>query len=620
MTWLPLNLPIPSEVSSISTGISTGLNAVKTALEAVKVQAQILQTLAHQEDELIVTAANTAIQSVVSALTNALNALLDDTGVYLLPVPLPKKGLIRLLAAPSNPNEPGSNFLAFPANNVLAGLTEAQAAQLRQTSLWEQIFNPDELFIGGNAYYVKTLAESLFDPLDNNRPKFTRSDSWAYTLLIAGASDLPGVMTAATFFDRLFGQGQNANSLGTTRHLTNLIPNNVRVAYSSRETAAVVEWEPVIPRVTLESFDNSVLIAEKFAVIRSTDFRSKPALRVSDLFDKDLKQGDEGLFGAEVIFVGDYDGVTSRWLDTGVKPNKTYYYHVAFKCRLQPSFDVNTVRPDVNLEIQKEAEGSDKNNIDLQLRWDKLSAGIEFSIPNHPDSANPQSMGKPPDWMRTPSLARFFPPLNRFIDIVQEQLKTFAKSSQSLTKRNEQYLAFLDAEINRYERMITEVQHHLNTLNGLLSNPKAGIYVTVNSGKGNVSAFLADVSSQFSNFSDTGRPPFDAGTEFVCGIIVLTVAPDPTQLLKALSAMQALFQPSAGTDPILAGIQSVQTSLATVEQTMIDAIMGGGEDRTKMSRVFDGSMKPRPVGSSDAGCDPAEMVVPVINPDGTPKV
>jgi len=619
MTWLPFSLPIPTEISSISSQISSGLSAVKNALEVVKIQAQLLRTLAHQSDDATVVAANAAIQGVVSALNDALDALLDDSGIYLLPIPLPKKGLVRLLASTDNPSEPGSNYLAFPANNVLAGLPASQATQLRQSSLWEKIFNPEELYIGGNAYFVKTLAESLFDPLDNNRPKFTRSDSWAYTVLIAGASDLTGILDTATFFDRLFGLGQHANSIGTTRHITNIIPRNVTVTHSSRETAAVIEWDPIIPRVTLESFDNSVLIAEKYAIIRSTDFRSKSALRVSDLFDKDLKEGDEGLFGAEVVHVGDYDGVTSRWLDTGVKPNKTYFYHVAFKCRLQPSFDLNLSRPDVQAQLQRELEDESKGEIDLRLRWDKLSAGIEFQIPDHPEAANPHRMGKAPDWLRTPSLARFIPPLNRFVDVIQEQLKTLAKSSETLTQRDQQYLNFLDNEIKRYSDLISTIQHHLNTLSNIFSAPKAGIYITVNSGKGNVSNLLADVSNQFSNYSDLGRPPFDNGSEYVCGMVVLAVAPDPTQVEKALNAMLALFQPSSTPDPILAGIQSVQTTLATVEKTLIDAIQGGGEDRTQMSRVFNTDMTPRPVGSGDAGCDPVESATPTLNPDGSVK-
>jgi hypothetical protein len=56
------------------------------------------------------------------------------------------------------------------------------------------------------------------------------------------------------------------------------------------------------------------------------------------------------------------------------------------------------------------------------------------------------------------------------------------------------------------------------------------------------------------------------------------------------------------TSPALAGIESIQTELATIEQSLIDQLTGGGTATSGASLTFDESMQPRPLGQADANC------------------
>lgn len=610
MTWQALTLPVPPALTTLTTGVSTGLGALKDALTALKAAAALQQARVHDVNSATVLATSQALQGVVRALTAALDAALDTTGVYVLVVPLPKKGLVRILATPDSADEAGSSYLQFPANAVLAELPEADQARLRSSGTWGRIFNPTELFVGGNAHFVKTLAEALHDAGDNNRPRFEAASLWAYALLVTGASDLAGVLTGATFLNTLFNQGRDANGLGATRGVASLVPTNVRVTASGRALGAVLEWDPVVPRVTLGSYDDDQVSAVEYAVIRSEKLQAHAAMKVTDLFPVGpLAEGQTGLYVSTVLAVRAYDGVTTRYLDATPVAGTTYYYHVAFRTQVnRPKGSASPVplRPGV-----PPLEGVSET---VQLPWDKLGGGVEFRLPSHPSEGQSQPGGALPDWTRSPSIARVFPPLNQVLDQVQEELRTLGQSSLTVSARDQAYLAFLDREIARYTTQVSAFQGFVGQLQSLFNAPKAGIFATVNEGKGGVGAFLASVSTAFDDPADINRPTFDNGDEYVCGAVLLAVGPDPAPIRAALATLLAIFQPTPDTTSALAGIQSVRTQLVAVEQALIAQLTGGGE--TPGPETFGADMSPGPA----AECAPTEPTPPpTFNDDGTPR-
>ncbi len=595
MPWQALNLSLPEELSTIGSGISSGLSAVKSALQAAKQQIQAMQALAAVSDDPTTAAYNAAIQAVVTAALELIDEILDSAGIYILIVPLPKKGIV-VLASGNSPDEPGTNSVEAPIGNILAQLPAADAAQMRGSSLFEQAFNPASTFTGGNAYFIKTLTESLHDAGDEERPRFQRSDTWAWTVAIAGASDVTSIASLATFLDKLLGQNQHADAVGSSRGVTSIVPVGVRVAPSGRGQVAVVEWDPVPPSKLLESYGGARLVPTRFAVIRSTDFRARTAFKVGDLFTGELTDGATGQFGATCVHLHDYDGITSRWIDDGVEPDINYFYHVAFATRLEPG----TADPSRSTTPGEEEPQTQ------DMGFEKLSACMPFKLPSATDKGMQRTMSKPPDWIRTPSVAQMFPPVNKFIDKIKEQIKTMAKSSQTAAKKDEAYLAFLDRELVRYTKQINEITNYIGQIQSILDAPHNGLYSNLGSGTGNVSAFLSDVMKAFNDTSDENSPPFTHGDEYVTGVVLLAVGPDAAKVQKAFAALQSLFAPPTddqATNPVGAGVASVRTALAEIEQHLIDAIANPNAPGTP-SGAFNEDLTPAAPGTGDSDCVP----------------
>ncbi|MEY2786139.1 MAG: hypothetical protein RL277_2351, partial [Planctomycetota bacterium] len=55
-------------------------------------------------------------------------------------------------------------------------------------------------------------------------------------------------------------------------------------------------------------------------------------------------------------------------------------------------------------------------------------------------------------------------------------------------------------------------------------------------------------------------------------------------------------------DDVVAGINSISTTLATAEQALVNQITGGGESPADAPVAFSEDMTPRPLGQPDASC------------------
>lgn len=577
MGWTGISLSLPAGVTGLNDALGSALNVVKNALESIKTEAQALQAIVVPADDATVVAFNAALQAVIDAVNQLLDEVLDNAGIYVLTIPLPKKGIISISAG-GNPDEPGSNQILAPIGNLLAQMPPEQIAVLRNSSIFEQAFNPATLYVGGNAYFLKTLAESLHDGGDEGRPRFARSDNWAYLLGIAGASDLPSVTTLAVYVDQLLGQGLHAETVASSRSVASVVPTGIRVSPTGRGLGAVVQWEPVFADRILDSYDGARVVATRFAVIRSEDFRVKTTYRVADLFAGDLVEGMTGQFGATVVHVEDYDGITSRWVDTNVQPGHTYFYQVAFATRIENGLP-NEPNPQ-------------------PIGFDKLSACQQFRLPEANNRNVQRPLSTAPDWVRTPSVAALFPPINQFLDKVQEMLRSLGRSSQTVTQRNNAYIAYLEREIARLTRQTQEFENYSRQISNILQAPSQGLFTTTGSGTGTTAAFLADVINKFNDPEDTNKPPFVNGDEYVTGFVLLAVGPDPTAVARALLAFQQFFGGPSQADPVVAGVNSVKTALAGIEQNLIDAIANPNAPAGP-NNGFNSNMTPSTNGDSD---------------------
>lgn len=592
MPWKSLELTLPPAVDTVARAVGSGLDAVKSALTQVQAQARVTQTIAQTEEGIRVQLANAAVQAAVSAISGFVNQLLDSAGVYVLIVPLPKKGLVSIASRPNNPDEPGSNFVQIPEQNILNGLPPARANQLRQSPSFSQIFNPRDLFLGGNAYFVKTLAESLYDAGDRNRPKFAPQSYWAYSLLVAGATDVTSLLSAATFFDRLFGRARSANGVSASRGVSDFVPRNIRVGPSGRGYFPVLEWERVPQSVALLSYDGARVVPTEYAVIRSTDFRAKTATGVLDLFSNtELREGQTGQFGAKVLKVASYDGVVNRYIDTEEFTNPSVFYHVAFKSRTEaPAGAGASVPAPPRSNAAGEPQTDSVTRVDNP--YNLLSSCAEWRRPTSNAQLTDMRLSAAPDWARTTSVAALFPGLERLLDRAVENLQTLSSASRNINETNNAYLNMLSREVARITRQTAEINSYLSQLQAVFATPNADVFTTTRQGQGGVGTFLSDVILTMDDTRDPNRPNFDTGDEYVTGVVLLCVGPDPAPIAAAFAMLEGLFG-SSGDSEARTGLESIQTALTEVEASLT---------AEAAPIAFDESMQPRPPGEPDASC------------------
>jgi hypothetical protein len=570
MSWQALQLNAPQGLLDAGQTIAQGIDAVKSALEAIEAEIRIAQTFANTQESPAVEATNTAIRASVAAVTALVEALLDSAGIYVLLVPLPKKGLVRMLMG--SDAVPGGNPTNAPIADMLRHLPAAIANNLRNSPSFTQLFNGTNLFTGGNAYFVKTVAESFSDPGDINRPQFDRNSYWAYAMLLGGASDITSALSVASFIDRLLSPVQHANQTRADHSITNVVPRSVVIRPSARGYQPVISWEPIPASAVLANFDNAQVVPTEFAVIRSTDFRAKTATKVSELFSSNvLTAGMMGQFGAQVIAVRPFDGLLNQYVDTDeLDADKTYFYHVAFKTELR----------------------TNPFNTSARYPYELLSTAVEFRRPRNARQLTSTTMSRPPDWMRTPSVPALWPALDRYMDLVLEALNSLKTMSQSATDRNDAYLAMLNGQIASLNSRVSEIELYLNQMRAIFSSPEAGLYATMRTGQGGIFSLLSDMITTLDDTSDSNRPPFDNGDEYVTGAVILAVGPDPAPVQAAFALFSAIFGP-ADESEALVGINAVQ-------QNAVQAVTDAAEAIS--SQAFGPDMQALPAGSRDDAC------------------
>lgn len=557
MSWASLTPELPGTMAAATDGLTAGLQAAKTALEAVRTELNAASALATEEPRGALTTAEAALTATVSAAEAAINALLDDGGAYLLLIPLPKKGLATLLD--------GVEDLGTTA--PAGALTAQVPAGVSRLPLWRRAFSEEALFLGGNAHYLKTVGEALFDPYDDARPRFGHDAYWGYAALVAGATDVAAGVTLAAYVDRLFGSRHGSDTLAASRGHGDVVATGLRVTPSLRGGAAVVQWNPPEP----QSVDDGEwqAIPVEYAVIRSERPQAMTARRVLDLFStNNLREGLSGRYGAKVLKVGRCDGVVHRYVDVDASSvNQSYYYHVALRTRMS---------------------GPDRRD---ELGYDLLSSAARY----RPESRRlPIRHGTPPDWSRTTSVARLMPAAERLLDRVGEAARTLSSVGSNTSSLGQLATESINREVERLTALLDEVTLNLQQLEAVFNVPSGGVHVALRTGEGNTAALLADLAQVLTDPSDPNRPAFDVGDEYVTGALIVVTGPSPSAFAGAWALLRSLLGDDSEPDPLLDGIRSIQAGVeALAPQLTVDP----------PSVTFNQDMTTRPPGQGDASCE-----------------
>lgn len=613
MTWTSETPSAPEALTTIGNQITAELNSAATTLRTASAAARAASLFALQQEEAAATLANLAIQTAIRTINGLLDTLLDSTGVYVLPIPLPKLGLAKyfptdtppqysqsLLARPS---AEGQQLISAPTNALAERLPGAARETLEQNPVWQQFINPSSMMLGGNPYILKTISEALYDRRDVNRPRLTGTAYWGYMLSVAGASDVTALMNTALYFSRLIRSLGNSNTVSPDAGLSDIVPENVTATLSGRGGFAVIQWDPIAVSRTLRSYDDSTVTITKYAVIRAKGLQARTARGTEELFTgnaKELTQGQRGLFDAVVLKVADYDSVTTRYVDeSDLEENTAYYYFVAFATKIVPA--ISPVL-DVNNEPLPDQA------ITQAIGFNRLSSAAEFRKPSpreNPQLLNVNRLGTAPDWMKCAGAIGMVPPLNRFIGQLQEFLNGLASRASNLSTVNSQYIAFLNRQVALYESRATEISQKIQNLTRYFDpgQLQAGLHTTFRTGSGATPELVADVAIALGESNDPDWPPFTQGDEFVTGFMALAVAPNAAAIDPVIELLKLLFAPTADADPVLQGIESINTDLAAAEANLIAQITGGSGLPAAPANTFNQDLTPRAPGQGDSTCD-----------------
>ncbi len=594
MSWQALNLTPPEALADATEAIAGALTLVRDGLTVLRTQAQALQVLLTTEVQPRTRAFNAALQALISQINALLNAGLDDTGVYVLVVPLPKKGLAGLASGLRRPSS--------PVTRVFRDLLPSNQGRGATSPTFAQLFSPETFATGGNAYFAQTLLESLYDRGDLSRPTFSRNSYWASAVLVAGSSDPLGVLTLAAHLDRLFGESK------ASRGVVNRLPGNVRARPSMRDRGVVIEWDHAAPSTTLVSMDALKVFVRQIAIIRSRSFEAKSAARVGDLFPgRNLTVGSFGRYGSEVLAVFNYDGLTTQYVDRApLAEDVPAFYHVAFSTAIEGTATREEIEA---LGVVAPPEGTTSGP--LEIGFDRMSHCIEFVRPSKATARAALPASVLPDWRRTPTVASAIPPLAGFIDYIGEILNSIGGAARTIDDYNNTYIEFLTRELNRIAQRIQAIETALGQLAQLIDPIQAGIHVTTLSGQGSAGDFVAEVCAALDARNDPNRPAFDTGTEFVTGVVLVATAPSAAGVLGALALFEALFAPTqvSGSNPELEGIEAIDGILAEVENELTRELEGTALDPSTSpspsepsSNTFGEDMTPRPPGTGDSSC------------------
>lgn len=601
--WIEVAPQIPPELSAINSAVSGGLTVIRGALEALRLTLQATAQDVAASETALVNRVNDAIGGLITAVNNAVTNLLDSAGLYFLLIPIPKKGLARLAVGAydegwtggsQTTSSEGSTYVDFPVRSVIDQADIDTQNRLRSSRTFEQLFSANDLFTGGNTHFIRTVAEALHDPNDVNRPRFEAGSAWGYAAFVAGASDVSAILQSASFFERLLNNRPNAQEIGAARGVQSLVPRGVVVTPGLRG-APVVSWDLVPASRVLSSYDNTRVVATKYAIIRSTGTAARGAEKVTDLFStRALTVGLQGSHGAQVLAVRDYDGVITRYIDDSpLQDNQTYYYHVAFATRVVPTY------PDVDNDPTTSNVTQVPTSATYEIGFEALSSAGVYQKPTRARDYGAAALGTAPDWRRTPSAVSLIPALDRYVGLVQEYLRSLRSVTNNVTAQNQSVVDLLSRQIDRYSNFSAEFERRLQSLNTVFQAPVAGTYVTYRTGTGPVSAFLSDLVTAFEDPADENRPPFDNGDEFTTGALVLAVGPDPAPIAAAFALLQAIFTTQNSLDPALEGINAVEGELDQLEAELIAELTGS----TVPSVTFNEDLTPRPAGSGDSSCD-----------------
>jgi len=485
--------------------VETVVSVAKTILELV-----LKVTVDMKDLEAI------ALKAAVAAMRTILKDLTESASAYFLFVPIRATDPYAWTGDPKFFYIGGSTSFGLPVLQTLPGPNS--------------ISQPSG-GAGGNFGFYSQVAQSLQDAGDIMRPQFTEDAYVASMVFLAGAdpANLSNLLILAQKLQRLWG---NAPWAVLTPPDMMPVPSNFRATlipapptglsqslasqwltakpeFTTQPYAVRLDWDRPKKNWTLTAYGNVEFELTHITLWRwgAQMYSVEQAQAMIDLGSGDVTESwstDDEL--PLKVKRWEFDGISPLYfIDPTIQPGKTYQYGISYKIN-----------------------GHDQPIVSLRMA---IPARITLS----------NRSGVPPDWFAAnvfsliPGLGSLVAKLNAWMDGLEAQVTT---ESDDLKK----FVQFLEDEMTRYSNWIRDMGLTIQQLIDALTWPSVYIGIwNMEPGKGGNDYFLQQLGKGLFNPLDDNRPPFDLGSELVCGFVMYTGSESYGALQKFATTIDLLF-------------------------------------------------------------------------------
>lgn len=523
ITFNPINMAAIEAIENVKSTIVPVIDAVRTILELIKSLVETVLSFLTDITDIAAAAVKAAIDAVRAVITD----LLDIGSFHGILIPVARTDL-----------ETTQSFLL---DATLGGLTFPNVPPETAEELAGS---------GGNNGFMNLVAESLSDELDPNRPQYDADAHIAAAVIVLGAPTdyeilklldklsralkIPGFTSSFTPLPRP--QGLRASVVASQRG-SNFFgdANYVGEPDSAHPYGVKLDWD--LEKSKVISVEERLTAAGTVTVTKSISgvviWRAehptvlKPSMSAVTL----AKIGEEiGSF--------EFDGFTSSFYDNTIELDTQYSYAVGY---------LVTIEEQVTAPLVEGGATEDEPTVVAQDVFSVVTADISTT-----NLTLPATKGVPPDWVRVNLLDMLAPGIRpwverniiKFLDVLEE-------TTEGSVEQIKKYVDFLEAQLEYYSNVAEEVVSTVEEIIDVLTWPAvySGVTLIYSSpdtfkkgiGGGGNQLFLSQLSQALTDQNDPNRPPFDRGTEAVCGIILMAGSETYGGIAKTIDFFETLF-------------------------------------------------------------------------------
>ena len=501
--WSEMNLGASSEavqsLDNFKTQMQAAISAVETIVSITKTVADFIVKFYFELENVNVQ----ILKAAISTLRAAIKDLTETSGAYGLFVPM------HIIDPYSWTGDPQTFYL---------GNRDTLGFPFLETSTGEDHISRPEGGSAGNYGFYATVAESLADQQDILRPQFDQDAYVASVVMLFGSDTYMELVLLAKKLMRLFklpGVDLDNAEIPTPRDLTaRVVPTPLTGEaiidqqfvgsgdFSTKPYSVRLEWREDPKDWFLAAYGNARFEIREFVVNRWKDGEyTKEQILAGAAPDTKILQTEYNRVGLVI--------------DREIEAGNVYWYSVGYL--------IDILDEDGNVTT------SYTSPLDINAVRINVPATIELG-PRH---------GVPPDWYAAPLLS-FIPGLRDAVAWLISWLDEIEAGLTTGKDEIEEFLDFLQREINRYSRMANEITATLSEIIDAftLPNAYAGMWV-MKPGKGGNQYFLKQLGEAMFNADD--RPPFDKGTEAVTGVVLYVGSATAGKIERFISAVELLF-------------------------------------------------------------------------------